>query len=86
MFYAFLSGAAYVVTGFLKDPTQDWSWEKALKSIFLAVAVGFIVVAYNLNPEQALSFATTSGFITVLIDNLAKAIIRRFYHVERNNV
>lgn len=76
---AFLATVSYVVTGFLKDPSNEWDSYKAIFSFLIAIVSGGVAVFYNLSPADAFTFATTSGFITVVLENITKAIIRRLF-------
>jgi len=80
LWYAIIAGIIYSLIGYFKrqDTKEVFSGEQFLVSVVIGVISGFVAFYLNITPEQAVQMILAESAILYYIENIIKAIWRRW--------
>jgi hypothetical protein len=80
LWYAIISGIIYALIGYFKrEKTEEvFTGEKFLTSVVIGVISGFLAFYLEITPEQAVQMILSETAILYYIENIAKAVWRRW--------
>jgi hypothetical protein len=72
-----VAAAAGAYVSYLKSDAESFDWIKFLKTVILAGGVGFVISLWNIS-ESVILISPTYAYISDILENLIKAIYRKF--------
>jgi len=80
LLYALISGVVYSLIGYFKrsNSEEPFEGEQFFVSVIIGIIGGFVAFHLNISPEQAVAMILAETAILYYIENIAKAIYRRW--------